>query len=148
MNIRCLAALLILAVSLFSCSNKEEGEEIPFNTMAKGDNLDLNSGIPRQDVIIRSQEEWDDLIAVMGSQRFIETEIDFDTHLVIVAIGEVRGEGGWEFSITKIINLSDKVIVTVKETPPRFIAPTVMSQYYHVVKVPKLAKSIDFKYIK
>ena len=138
-----LAALLILTGYFSSCSEKEK---IPFTTMSIGSNLDFKAGIPKQDVIIRSQVEWDDLIAVMGN-RFIETEIDFDRYQIVAVVHEVLNSGGFEITITKITDYSDKILVTVKLSASKGVASEIFTQPYHFVKMCKTAKRIEFKHI-
>jgi len=142
-----IAILLILAGSFSSCSEKEKGEQIPFTLIAKGENLDVNAGISKQDVVIRSQEEWDGLITVMDN-LFAETEIDFDRYIVIAIIDEVRGSGPWEFAITRITNYSDRTVVSIKVSVPNRIAYQKENQPYHVIKTQKLDNRIEFKYVK
>ena len=143
-KVAAVALCIVFAGSFSSCS--EKGEEIPFSTMAKGSNLDTKAGFNKQNVVIRTQDEWNDLLAILGN-HFIETEVDFDTYQVIAVIDEVRS-GQWEFAITRISNYPEMVVVTVNVSAPNRITHRGIIQLYHVVKIPKLAKKIEFKYIK
>jgi len=132
----------------FSSSCKEKETEIPFVQIGKGI-LSGSEGISTQDMIITTQEEWENLKTAMRTEtnNFSETEIDFDKYSVVAVFDKVHYSGSYEIAITKIIDYSDKVVVTVKVNIPKGIAaPQVITQPYHIVKTPILTKSIEFKH--
>ena len=141
-----------IALILAGCtSSNEEGETLPFTTIGKGI-LGGGEGISKNDVVIHTKEEWENLMTAMGSNKmniFSETEIDFDNYQIIAVFDEVRNNGGWEIVVTKIKDYNEKIVITVKENAPRGSAvPCIMTQSYHIVKMHAIFKSIEFKHVK
>ena len=108
-----------------------------------------DEGITKQNLVIRTQEEWDNLLNAMNSvnnvsDSFAETEIDFNSYLVIAVFDEVRGNSGCSINIAHIIEYIDSIVVDVH------IATTisgydVMNQPYYIVKIPVTNKNIVFE---
>ena len=141
--------LFLIFTRCFSfCAEKGEQEKISFIQIGKG-NLygDGREGIPKQDIMIATQEEWENLKTAMNSsQSFNEIEIDFNKYLIIAVFDKIRDSGGCEIDISKITNFSDKIVVTVN-TNCSMTAPTIMTQPYHIVKILKTIKRIEFEHI-
>ena len=139
------AVLLILAGGLISCEKKENC--MPFIHITDGD-LTGNEGIPQQKIVITTQEEWKNLKTAMGKERtkdFCETEVDFGKYMIIAVFDEIRNSGGLRIEVACITEHFDKIVVTVKAYYLGWlIAPEIITQPYHIVKIPTSAKSVEF----
>ncbi|MDR2147200.1 MAG: hypothetical protein LBE91_12140 [Tannerella sp.] len=139
--------LLLLIGCVYSCG---EEEFAPFIEIGKG-SLGGSEGIPKQEIIIKSKEEWDNLKAIIGNSQtnsFIETEIDFGEYQIIAVFDEIYDTGGRIIYIKCITEYSDKIVITVISTfDGNFIAPTVQTQPYHIVKTPISTKRIEFNMV-
>jgi len=105
-------------------------------------------GITKQNLVIRTQEEWDDLLNAMNSvnnvsNSFAETEIDFNSFMVIAVFDEVRGNSGCSINISNIIEYIDKIVVDVHIVTTTSGAD-VMNQPYYIVKIPVIYNNIVF----
>ena len=106
-------------------------------------------GITEQNLAIRTQEEWDNLLNAMNSvnnvsNSFAETEIDFNGYMVIAVFDEIRGNGGCNINISNIIEYADSIVVNVQ----KFVTTNgydVMNQPFYIAKIPVTNKNIVFK---
>jgi len=106
--------------------------------------------ITKQNLVIRTQEEWDNLLNAMNSvnnvsNSFAETEIDFNSFMVIAVFDEVRGNSGCSINISNIIEYIDKIIVDVHIVTATSGAD-VMNQPFYIVKIPVIYNNIVFDY--
>ena len=105
-------------------------------------------GIIKQNLVVKTKEEWNNLMNAMNSvnnesRNFTETDIDFSNYQVIALFDEIRSSGGWSIDITDITEYQDEIIVTVENLQKGGMA-CVMTQPYHIVKIPKSDKKIIF----
>jgi hypothetical protein len=103
----------------------------------------------KQNLVIKNEAEWESLKTAMNTinnvtDRFIETDIDFSAYQVIAIIDEVKGTGGWTVDITDITEYSDSIVVTIQNIKTGSFT-SVMTQPYHIVKIPASDKEIVFK---
>lgn len=145
--------IILLALGLFmliGCNCDDEApvegafpREISFTNIAKG--AGNGSGdIKKSNLVIKNQKEWKDLMAEMKSAmniQFEEKDIDFSQFYVVAVILEVKGNG-WTIEVTEIKEYKENVIVTMKNTP---MMNSVITQPYHIVKIPKIDKEFIFK---
>jgi hypothetical protein len=70
--------------------------------------------------------------------------IDYANYTVIVVIDRIYGNGGHSIDITNITEFETNIIVTVEnlQTGNTF---SVVTQPYHIVKIPKATKPIVFE---
>ena len=149
-NIIKFTIILLLLNGITACDKKEKDKCEPFVLIGQGSlHGNGSEGIPEQNIVISTQEEWEILMTTIGENEvkyFSETEIDFDEYQIIAAFDKVRGQGGWSIDITCITEYSDKIVATVLvKNNNKVVAPTVITQPYHIVKVPISMKRIDFK---
>lgn len=148
--------LMIFVFSLFlmSCNSDDEATTtmIPIETtlIGKG-NLHGGSsqGVNQQNITITNETDWNALITLLDavnpvSDSFTETDINFNDFTLIVAIDQVRPNGGHELDIA-INSNSENIIVTVTDISPQGNATTVITQPYHIVKIPKTTLPIVFQ---
>ena len=107
-------------------------------------------GITKQNLVIKTPQEWNDLLNAMNSvnnmsDNFTETDIDFNSYLVIAVFDEVRGNSGCCINIANIIEYADSIVADVHS----YIATSgfdVMNQPYYIAKIPVTNKNIVFNY--
>jgi hypothetical protein len=75
---------------------------------------------------------------------FDETDIDFSAYQVIAIFDEIHGSGGWSIDITGIVEYSDKIVVRVTHLKTGYFS-AVLTQPYHIVKIPVSDKKIVFQ---
>jgi len=126
--------------------SNEKDKAVPFATVGKGQ----YSAGPKQEKIINSQEEWEEFLVAWHKgeiDRFNENEIDFDRYQIIAVVDTVRPSGGWGINITRVVDYSGKIVVTVRVNAPKGPAPDVLTRPYHIVRIPIHSNSIEFKHI-
>ncbi len=145
--------LLVFSLLVMSCSSDDTETTtttIETTLIGKGNLYGSSSqGVDEQNLVINNQTDWDALITLLDaanntSDSFTETDIDFTTFTVLVAIDQVRGNGGHVLDIAVSAN-PENVVVTVTDLVPQGNATTVITQPYHIVKIPKTTLPIVFQ---
>lgn len=108
-----------------------------------------SEGIEKQNLVITSSEEWQDLLNKINSvnkvsDSFSETDIDFSKYTVVAVFDDIRESGGYSLSLA-FQETTDKVLVEVLRKTPDGIATSVITQPYYIVKLPKRNLPIIFK---
>jgi hypothetical protein len=106
-------------------------------------------GIVRQNLVIRDNESWQNLINQMNtvtnvSETFTETVIDFSEYIVIAVFDEVKSNGGWTIDIADIVPQNNQIVVTVTNLKTGDLT-SVITQPYQIVKIPVSNKEIVFE---
>ena len=155
--------LLFVGFIIVSCENNNEPgpTTIPFvpvtitpSLVGKG-NLNGSEGVNQQNTIINNESDWNNLknqidlyYQLFGinytEQYFAETTIDFTNYTVIAVFDQVYGNGGHSIDITNITEYENNIVVTV-ENLLTGNANSVITQPYHIVKIPKTTKPIVFE---
>jgi hypothetical protein len=109
-----------------------------------------DENIPRQDLIITSAEEWENLLNDMDKAHayppLTETEIDFGRYQILAVFDKMHLSGGWTIDITSITEESDRITVTV-ENLRKGNALNNLTQPFHIVKIPVSEKEIIFRHV-
>jgi len=149
--IKLMALMLVLAGSLASCKEQEISE--PFITVGQGYLSGAGSeGIPKQGIVIETQEKWEDLKMAMDlintvTNSFKDPEIDFDRYLLIAVFDEVHYSGDWDINVICITEYSDRIIINVAvKNHNRETSPQLITQPYQIVKISKKNKKVEFLY--
>ena len=108
-----------------------------------------SEGITKQNLVITNKKAWDNLVDAMNSvnnvsNSFTETDIDFSKYQVIAIFDQLRSSSGYDISITNITEYADSIVVDVNHVIPNGSVLTVMTQPFHIVKIPVSDKSIIF----
>ena len=108
-----------------------------------------SEGITKQNLVITDQTAWDNLVTAMNSvnnesRNFTETTIDFSKYQVLAVFDHVKGSGGWSIDMTDVTEYRDEIVVTV-ENLQKGDATRLITQPYHIVKMPVSDKKIVFK---
>lgn len=144
--------VLTLAVLLNSCSSNDNFQRQTMETtlIGKG-NLTGNGAenIPRQRIVIYNRQDWTALINNMNAANnvtagFTETNIDFNTFQVIAVFEEIKRNGGHSIDITNVVENESNIAVTVENLLTGGVT-SVITQPYHIVKIPKSKKPVLFQ---
>ena len=109
-------------------------------------NLYGNGGekIPQQNIVITNSEEWEILKTAMNCvHTFTTAFVDFSTYQVIAVFDEIKGTGGWTIDIVDVTEYSDKIVVEVTNLE-KGDDTCIMTQPFHIVKIPVSCKEIVF----
>jgi hypothetical protein len=145
----------LLLISIFSgCNNNDVDEFLPITistTLVASGNLYGNGkeNITRQNLIIQSNKEWTELMNKMNSannvtDNFTGTEIDFSNFIILAFFDEIKMNGGYTIEIAGVVENRNDLTVNVRHLSPNGIVPTVITQPYCIVKIPKTEKKIVF----
>ncbi|APY08206.1 hypothetical protein BWZ20_07775 [Winogradskyella sp. J14-2] len=142
--------VLLFALNCKSAENKAKMTQENIILIGKG-NLHGSGaeGIEQQNLIVTSSEEWQNLLNSINSvnkvsNSFSETDIDFSKYTVLAVFDEVKNSGGHSLNLV-VEETKDKILIEVLRKSPDGIATSVMTQPYHIVKIPKPSLPIDFK---
>lgn len=145
--------LILLAVVFIGCSNSDDNNETPALTPTEISRGDLygagDEGIEESRLLITNVADWNALKNSMDSVNpisggFTETTIDFQNYDVIAIFDEIKGYGGYTIAIDEITENEDNYIVSIVHTAPSGFATTVITQPYHIYKIPKATKPVIF----
>jgi len=105
--------------------------------------------ISKQITVIKNSSDWDELMDKMNSvnnvtDRFSETNIDFSSYIIIAVFDEVKMYGGHSIDITSITENDINIIVKVENILTGDLI-AVITQPFHIVKIPKRNKEIIFE---
>lgn len=149
--------LLLLLCSIFfvtiSCRDNHDDEQlenkkqINFQLIGKG-NLTGNY-TAQQNTVITNTTQWNNFLVQIDGQNnhpsagFTETNIDFDQFMVIIVIDAVYPNGGHSVDIMTVDENSQNIEVDVEKLLQGNVT-TVVTQPYHIVKIPKILKPVIF----
>ncbi|MDD2985082.1 protease complex subunit PrcB family protein [Flavobacterium sp.] len=114
-------------------------------------------GISMENFIINENSSWINIKNLMDAPyiafglgnyytetNFTETTIDFTNYTVIAVFDQVYGNGGHSIDITNITEFENNITVTVENLQTGNTS-SVVTQTYHIVKIPKATKPIVFE---
>lgn len=149
--------LLILLCSIFfvtiSCRDNNDDEQlesknqINFQLIGKG-NLTGNY-TAQQNTVITNTTQWNNFLVQIDGQNnhpstdFTETNIDFNQFMVIVVIDAVYPNGGHSVDIKTVEENPQNIEIDVEKLLQGNVT-TVVTQPYHIVKIPKILKPVIF----
>lgn len=144
LSLKKLVLLILPALLLFNCNPEDNiTEPIDFETsLIAKDNLygAGDEGINQQNLVITDQNAWDTLMTQMNSvnnvtEVFSETAIDFSIYKVVAVFDVVRGNGGHQLDLN-IVEETDHIAINITHIVPEGLVTFVMTQPYHIVKIP------------
>ena len=150
--------LLLLLCSIFfltiSCRDNNDDDEqlksksqINFQLIGKG-NL-TGSYTAQQNTVITNTTQWNNFLSQIDGQNnhpstdFTETNIDFNQFMVIVVIDAVYPNGGHSVDIMTVEENPQNIEIDVEKLLQGNVT-TVVTQPYHIVKIPKILKPVIF----
>jgi hypothetical protein len=154
--------LFLVSFSILGCNNDDEQIPTPYpvtitsTLIGKGD-LNGSEGVLEENTVINNEINWNNLKNQIDAQyiaiglgnyytenNFEETTIDFDNFTVIAIFDQIYGNGGHSIDITDITENENNIIVTAENLQPGNVS-SVMTQPFHIVKIPKATKPIVFE---
>ena len=156
--------LLLVSCIIVSCNNDEPEPTPPFvpvtiipTIIAKRNDKGPTEGISNENFIINDNPNWTNIKNLMDApyiaiglgnyyteNNFTETTIDFTNFTGIAVFDQVYGGGGHSIDITNITEYENNIVVTV-ENLLTGNGSSVVTQPYHIVKIPKTTKPIVFE---
>ncbi|MDJ0645429.1 MAG: protease complex subunit PrcB family protein [Flavobacteriaceae bacterium] len=142
---------IVITVVLSTCPQKGI-EQMAMKTIAKGELHGAGEeDIQKANLIINSNGDWNALVIQMNtvnkvSENFQELPIDFSKEMVVACFDQQRNTGGFGIEIKSIIEKDDKVLVVIERTAPgpTDFATMILTQPYHLVKIPLNDKEFEF----
>ena len=106
--------------------------------------------IPEQKAVIRDSETWNELLQKMNSvngvsDSFTETDIDFTKYMVVAVFDKVENTGGYSIQIEKVLDVGKEIKVIIYKTSPGGFTTQVITQPFHIVKIPASSKRVIFE---
>ncbi len=145
--------LLTVAISILSMISCQETEEnaaasIPINSQLIGKGVISSHSMPQQNIAITNTTQWNNFLATLDSTynvsgSFTETNIDFNQYMLIVAFDQVYNNGGHSIDIIAIDETSQSINVDIEKLL-QGNTTSVITQPYHIVKIPKIVKPVVF----
>jgi hypothetical protein len=149
--------LFLSLVLLFSISCNKIDDENSFEPqtitpvlIGKGDLLSAFSSNPvQQNIIITNTTEWNNFIVGMNnpnnlSKNFSEINVDFNNFQIIAVFDNIKQTGGFSIDITNVVENPNNIVVTIKHLLTGG-DNTIITQPFHIVKIPKTIKPIVFQ---
>lgn len=143
--------ILFLSIILIGCDNNElvdRSDTFSFSLIGKGE-LSGNGeeNIEESQLVLKDSASWDKLKTKMDSYNLVsdefDSEINFETEVVIAIFDQVRGRTDYSFRIKKIAETASEVVVFYEQNKTED-GYTVMNQPYIIIKIPKTGKEITF----
>lgn len=145
--------IILPVLFIFSCSIEDdiiEDYSIESTLIAKN-NLygDGAEGINQQNLVITDSNMWNNLLNQMNTvntitDSFIETDIDFSIYHVIAVFDDIKGSGGHSLELS-ISRSSETIFVKISNQAPEGNATSVITQPFHIVKIPVIDLPIIFE---
>jgi len=145
--------LLLIAMSplfILSCHDSEENAtaSIPINMQLIGKGTISSHSMPQQNIAITNTTQWNNFLATLDSTynvsgSFTETNIDFNQYMLIIAFDQVYNNGGHSIDIMTIDESSQSINVDIEKLL-QGNTTSVITQPYHIVKIPKILKPVVF----
>lgn len=142
--------LLILPLFvLISCSNDDDdnnviNEEVVFTTIGQN-SLSGSDNVAQANHVFNNQADWNNFLDQLNGENnvsvtFTETDIDFTAYTVIAVVDAVKTSGS-KIDIETVIENTNNIQVSSELT---IYSTAVISQAFHIIKIPKTSKQIIF----
>lgn len=104
---------------------------------------------PKQNLVIRDQDTWSYWVTDVNLLQTTDLpdgqlEVDFNCEMIILTLDEAYGYAGYEIEILSVVEEDARILVTINRSDLGTGMP-VMTQPFHLVKVPKLDKEVVFE---
>ena len=135
-------SLLVFILIISSCtSTKKPIESKPLYDVLFSD--EYAGGSFQFYEIITEENEFKMLLGDDLIKSYVKKDDIKTSNYILVNLGE-KPTGGYTIKVENVEELSDKIIVTIKEIPPSGIATTVITKPCYVIKI-KSKKPIEIK---
>lgn len=135
-------SLLVFILIISSCtSTKKPIESKPLYDVLFSD--EYAGGSFQFYEIITEENEFKMLLGDDLIKSYVKKDDIKTSNYILVNLGE-KPSGGYTIKVENVEELSDKIIVSIKEIPPSGIATTVITKPCYVIKI-KSKKPIEIK---
>ncbi|QQV01500.1 MULTISPECIES: protease complex subunit PrcB family protein [Chryseobacterium] len=147
-----LLLLLLIPILFFnySCTDKDENIEskTPINLQLIGKGELIGNSLPQQNLVITNSAQWTTLLNTLDANNnvsggFTETNINFNQYMVIAVFDQTYLNGGHSIDIMTVNENSQNIEVDVEKLFQGNVT-SIVTQPYHIVKIPKIAKPVIF----
>ena len=148
--LRMMLLLPFLALEI-ACGDKTEAclQDDGFTEIYKGElHGSITEKIDKSNLVIKNQSEWSDLMNQMNranpvTDNFTEINIDFDNYMIIAVFDDVKQNGGHSIDIVDITCNRNKIVISVRNLK-KGDDTNVITQPFHIIKIPRTEKQITF----
>lgn len=131
-----------------SCSKDDpKKSEVPLTQIGKGDDYNESYKNSKANLVIKDQTEWNNLLDNLPPntvKNLTEKNIDFTKYQIIAAFDQVRNGGGYSIDITSVTENDSNIIIKIENlSKGNWLA--VITQPFHIIKIPKSGKNVVFK---
>lgn len=134
---------------LLSCSNNEDNKSFTPQTINP---VLIGQGVNTENVIvgntvITNQADWEQLMSLFTpaiTNTFTETNIDFNNFQLLVVIDTLRPDTGYSINISNVTENKSNIVTTITSVNSGG-GFTILSQPYHIVKIPRSSKPVIFQ---
>lgn len=143
--------ILITFLTLIACTSNENNNDLQFMLIGKGELYGNGmENIEKSNFIIENDTSWKSLISKMNavnnvSVDFKESDIDFSKYQIIAVFDQIYGNGGHSIEVARVIENEASINIKVNNLKISGYATMVMTQPFHIVKIPKTGKQIIFQ---
>lgn len=134
----------------YSCNDKDENIEsktqINFQLIGKGELI--GNSLTQQNLVITNSAQWTTLLSTLDANNnvsggFTETNIDFNQYMVIAVFDQTYLNGGHSIDIIAVDETASNLEINVEKLLQGNVT-SIVTQPYHIVKIPKIAKPVTF----
>ncbi|MHA3788105.1 protease complex subunit PrcB family protein [Flavobacterium hauense] len=133
-------------------SQKNDPVVLEFTSVGK-ENLYGNGAedIGESNLVINDNDAWQNLLAEMTAVNtlplnFGDTNIDFSQWTVIATFDKIQSYGGFSIDVVSVTEGDTQIVVDVeKSSGGPGAAATVITQPFHIVKIPKTSLPVTFE---
>lgn len=149
--------IIFSLVLLFALSCTNNSDAIDFEPqiitpvlIGKGDLSGVGAeGIVKQTIVVSNQTSWTNLMNSMNkrndiTKNFTTTTIDFNKYQILAAFDVNKTSGGYSIDIITVVENQKDIVVTIKHLLNGNLT-TVMTQPFHIVKIPRTTKPVVFQ---
>ena len=138
--------LTIVVIAISGCSSYPVARDVPFSSNLPDENQfffwDFNKG--EGNYVINSQQDW--LNFTNNQTTPAIWQVNFSESTLLVACRGMKGGGGYEINITKIVDYTNLTIVYVQDIDKGHFQQMVTYPCYAVI-AEKITNYIEFKKI-
>jgi hypothetical protein len=151
-NVLLVSKTLILSMVLFltlSCANNNNEIDFEPQTITPvliGKGIHSGSAV-QSNSVITNQKDWLQLmnsLTTENTSNFTETNIDFNNFQLLISVDSIRPDTGYSINISNVIENSTNITATITSINGGN-GYTVLSQPFHIVKIPKSTKPVVFQ---
>lgn len=151
----------LLLAALMGCqsddpeaTNNQNGDPVAvaFTSVGK-ENLYGNGAedIDESNLVINDSSAWQDLLDQMTFVNdlppgFGDTNVDFEQWTVIASFDQIQSYGGFSIDVISVTEKDGQIVVDIEKSGGgQGAATTVITQPFHIVKIPKTTLPVTFE---